>query len=131
MLFILYYLFYRHYVDDILTVFESKECAMQFFNWLNTSSNHIKFTFKQEHHGKIIFLDVELNKADGELKTKWHMKNTNKGTYLHKSAFSQTSPKTVAIRPLIFRALKISSSETIFKDAYEKSECIFILNGYH
>ena len=59
------------------------------------------------------------------------MKNTNTGTYLHKSAFSPTSHKTAAIRSLIFRALTISSSETFFEEAYEKIKWIFILNGYH
>ena len=95
-------------------------CCIKWYVRLNTLSNHIEFTFEQEHHGKIVFLDVELNKADGELKAKWQMKNTNTGTYLHKSAFSPTSHKTAAIRSLIFRALKISSSETFFEEAYEK-----------
>ena len=67
------YLFYRRYVDDILTVFESKESAMQFFNRLNTLSNHTKFTFEQENHGKIVFLDVELNQrfSTWGMRTPW------------------------------------------------------------
>ena len=59
------------------------------------------------------------------------MKNTNTGTYLHKSAFSSTRHKTAAIRSLIFRESKISSSETFFEEAYEKNKFIYILNGYH
>ena len=59
------------------------------------------------------------------------MKKTNTGVYLNKNANSPMIYKTAAIRSLIYRAWKISSSSTIFEETYKTIRNIFIANGFH
>jgi len=59
------------------------------------------------------------------------MKKTNTGVYLPKIAYSPTQCKTAAIRALIYRAFKLSSSRHSFSQSYDKIQLIFINNGFH
>ena len=52
----LYY--YKRYVDVIFTVFETKDHAVSFYNYINRQHSNIKFTMETEEAGKIPFLDV-------------------------------------------------------------------------
>ena len=95
--------------------------------------DHINNIHTQEHKksGKLVFLDVEIIKKGSKILTKWHLKSTNTGTYLHKSSYSPTSHKIAAMRSLIYRAYSICSSEMLFNECYSTIESIFINNGYH
>ena len=70
------HIWYR-YVDDTFTILH--EYAIQeFTDHLNSQSQHIKFTIKQEQGGQLPFLDTLLIlNDDGTLKTKIYCKPTN------------------------------------------------------
>jgi len=119
-------LFYKRYVDDIFAVFKSKTEADNFFNNMNLLHNNIKFTKEEEQNGSLNFLDLTITRNNNILETEWHIKSTNTGTYLHKSAFSPQTYKKAAIRSLIYRAYKLSSNKEKFEKAYEIIENIFI-----
>ena len=85
-----------------------------------------------EKDGNLVFLDINVQRdGTNNIQTKWHIKGTNTGTYLNKSAFSPHSHKSAAIRSLIYRAYRLSSKPAFFEAAYEPIRCIFINNGYH
>ena len=56
--------FYKRYVDDIFCMFEHKDHAYQFLNYLNEQHACIKFTIEEEENGKLPFLDVLVNKLE-------------------------------------------------------------------
>jgi len=124
-------LFYKRYVDDIFAIFDSPEDAENFHQYINTLHTNIKFTKEDQLNDKLIFLDVEIEKNGNRFNTRWHMKKTNTGTYLHKTAYSPDVYKKAAIKSLIYRAFRISSSNEIFESSYEVIKSIFICNGYH
>ena len=46
-------LFYKRYVDDIFCMFETKEDAHSFLDYLNSKHRNIKFTIEGEENGKL------------------------------------------------------------------------------
>ena len=52
----LYY--YKRYVDDIFAVFETKDYAVSFYNYIIRQHRNIKFTMETEKNCKLPFLDV-------------------------------------------------------------------------
>jgi len=123
-------LFYARYVDDIFAIFHNKEESDTFFEHIQNIHKNIQFTREDEQDGKLTFLDVEVYN-NATIDTKWHLKHTNTGTYLHKSANSPNSHKVAAMRSLIYRAHRICSSKELFDNCYFNIESIFINNGYH
>ena len=41
-------LYYKRYVDDIFAVFETKDHAVSFYNYINRQHSNIKFTMETE-----------------------------------------------------------------------------------
>jgi len=124
-------LYYKRYVDDTFAIFKTREEADQFFDQLNRAHSEIKFTMEREENNSLTFLDVTVIKTGTSLQTKWHMKGTNTGTYLNKTACSPNAHKVAAMRSLIYRAHKICSKPQYFETAYQEIQNIFINNGYH
>ena len=50
--------YYKRYVDDIFAVFETKDHAVLFYNYINRQRSNIKFTIGIEKDGKPPFLDI-------------------------------------------------------------------------
>ena len=111
--------FYVRYVDDILVVFNSNEKANIFYKYINSLDPNIKFTYEGEKEDLITFLDVNILKSQGKIDTKWHLKSTNTGTYLHKNSCSPTNHKVSAIRSLINRAYRICSTNELFEKSFK------------
>ena len=124
-------LFYTRYVDDVLAVFNHERDSDEFFKHINSIHRNIKFTREDEKDNRLTFLDVEIMKTDQNILMQWHLKSTNTGTYINKSAYSPTSHKVAAMRALIYRAYRICSNESLFEKCYQSIEAIFINNGYH
>ena len=76
-------LFWKRFIDDILTLFRgSRGEAEQFVNFLNSLfPGVIEFTFDFST-AKIVFLDVELSFKHGKIETSLHIKPTNLQMYL-------------------------------------------------
>ena len=76
-------LLWKRYIDDILMLFKGteEECE-SLVHWLNNfMPGVIKFKYEFSY-SKIVFLDLEIFKEDGKLRTSIHIKPTNKQLYL-------------------------------------------------
>jgi len=124
-------LFYRRYVDDVFAVFKNQLDAENFLDHINSFHPNLQFTIEHSEKNHLNFLDVSITRSNNKFHTDWYMKRTNTGVYLPKIAYSPMQYKTAAIRALIYRAYKLSSTEERFKQSYEKIKLIFINNGYH
>ena len=60
-------LFYRRYVDDTFTLFNSIEEANKFLEYINQQHPNIKFTIESENNKKLPFLDTLLSKTGDKL----------------------------------------------------------------
>ena len=54
--------FYRRYVDDCFLIFNEKEHAPLFLDYLNSKHQNINFTMETESNNQISFLDVLVRK---------------------------------------------------------------------
>ena len=124
-------IFYQRYVDDIFAVFHSKDEAETFLQHINTFHPNLKFTIEHPKDNRLTFLDITINVDNSRVETKWYMKKTNTGIYLPKIAYSPMKYKTAAIRALISRAYKLSSSNENFTESYKTIQLVFINNGFH
>ena len=102
--------FYRRYVDDIFCMFDSKEDAYKFLEYLNNRHDCIKFTIEEEEDGKLPFLDVLISKiVGGTFHTTTYRKPTNTGLLTNFTSFCSYSYKIGLIKTLVDRAYKINS----------------------
>ena len=124
-------LFYKRYVDDIFAVFRNKEDSEKFLFHINTFHPSLQFTIEHSVNNIIAFLDVQIHYNNNKVTTSWHIKRTNTGVYTPKASCSPMKYKTAAIRALIYRAYKLSSSIETFNKSYETITSIFINNGFH
>ena len=76
-------------------------------------------------------LAVETLNSQKKFDIKWHIKSINTGTYLYRKSFSLTIYKKSAVRALIFRAFKLSSSIQYSEDAFALIKYLFICNVYY
>ena len=52
-------IFYKRYVDDIITLFNNEEETLHFLDYINSNHKNIKFTIEKENTNKqITFLDL-------------------------------------------------------------------------
>ena len=95
---------WKRYIDDIFMLFKGtkEECEI-LVDWLNKLMPGV-IKFKYEYScSKIVFLDLEIFKEDGRLKTSIHIKPTNKQLYLdfnsnHPMHCKQSIPYSQALR---------------------------------
>ena len=103
-------LFYKRYVDDIFCMFESKEHAHKFLEYLNKQHHSIKFTIEEETNGRLPFLDITVSKLQsGSFHTTTYRKPTNTGLLTNFFSFCSYTYKTGLIKTLVDRAYKINS----------------------
>ena len=124
-------LLYKRYVDDVFAIFKTKFQARKFLNTLNLVNKNIQFTIEEELDNSLCFLDTNVQRVGKNFEVKWHLKTTNTGVYIPRSANCPLVYKTAAIRGLIYRAYKISSTYNLFEESFIKIKSIFIKNGYH
>ena len=104
--------FYKRYVDDIFCMFERKDHAYQFLEYLNKQHDCIKFTIEEEENSKLPFLDVLISKLDsGEFHTTTYRKPTNTGLLTNFISFCSYTYKVGLIKTLVDRAHKINSND--------------------
>ena len=78
--------FYRRYVDDIFAVFDKKEEALKFLDYLNSRHPNIKFTKEENINGVLPFLDVSISNLNG-FKTSVYHKSTYTGLLTNFKSF--------------------------------------------
>ena len=123
--------FYCRYVDDVLAIFDEPKEAEDFLHFINSINDNIQFTKEDEENKSLIFLDIELNCENNKIITKWHMKSTNTGQYLHKHAFAPQNYKYAAIKSLIYRAYRLTTKPSDFEAALISIRNVFVNLGYH
>ena len=61
--------FYRHYLDDIFTLFKPNDLLKYFQDFLNSYHNNMSFSMETEKERKLSFLDVEIIHKQGKFTT--------------------------------------------------------------
>ena len=56
--------FYKRYLDDTFLLFKDEQQSKQFFNYINSKHNNIKFTFEGESEQCLPFLDVFVKRTE-------------------------------------------------------------------
>ena len=120
---------YKRFVDDTFSLFNSKELANSFLDRLNEIHPSLRFTCEFEKDEKLPFLDVLVHKTDNCFLTSIYHKATFTGLYTRYDSFCPRRRKISLIKCLIDRIRKISSNEFLEKDLADLRS-IFLSNGY-
>ena len=100
---------WKRYVDDILEVIRrgTAEAPTQFLNGLDDSGS-IKFTYEEEHDGKLPFLDLLLDRTETDrLKFLIYRKPTHTDQYLNFSSHHPIERKLSVVRTLFERCQRL------------------------
>ena len=100
---------YKRFVDDIFAVFENEKEALEFFTYINSKHQNIKFTMDKSENGKLPFLDI-LIFENNPVKTSVYHKDTFTGLYLNFKSFAPFQYKKRLVGTLLDRTYKINSS---------------------
>ena len=124
--------FYRRYVDDTFCLFECRDDALRFLDFINTLHPSIKFDLEEEKQGKLEFLDTVISRVTNSpaphVSTK--IKKTDEGLFYHFSSFIPQQYKSNLISTLVYRIYKITSTMIIFDTDVELLENRLKLNGF-
>ena len=101
------------YVDDTFSLFDSKDTASRFLDFLNSRHPNIKFTMELEENGEIPFLDVCMKRDHNTFSTTVHHKKTFIGLSTKWDSFTPRKYKVNLIRTLTYRCLRICSKSTL------------------
>ena len=65
-------IFYKRYVDDIFSAFNTREQALRFCEFFNQQHPNIKFTKEENNNFKLAFLDVLVENTEKVVTTVYH-----------------------------------------------------------
>jgi hypothetical protein len=99
-------IWYR-YVDDIFSVIENNINTNEILVFLNNQHPNIKFTIEMEKHGKLPFLDTQVNRRKEGYYTTLYRKKTFTGVYLNWTSLTSRKYKLGLIYYLMDRIWKI------------------------
>ena len=121
--------YYKRYVDDIFAVFETKDHAVSFYNYISRQHRNIKFTMETEKNGKLPFLDVLVcNKPN--LVTSVYRKPTYTGLLANFFSFTPSKYKNDLIKTFLDRCYKINNIWIGFDKDLEKLTKILNKNQF-
>ena len=106
-------LLYTRYVDDAFAILRSEAEADKFFTALNSLNSALKFTMKKEANQTLPFLDVKIEKENGQFLSSIYRKLTFTGQYIRWDSFGPSKCKTNLIETLVHRALLICSKSKL------------------
>ena len=123
-------LYYKRYVDDIFAVFETKDHAVSFYNYISKEHSNIKFTMETEKkNGKLSFLNVLVyNKPN--LVTSVYRKPTYPGLLTNIFSFTSSKYKNGLIKTLLDRCYKINNAWKVFDNNLENLTKILNKNQF-
>ena len=122
--------YYRRYVDDIFVLFETADQLEKFKVYLNSKHQNINFTSELEKDGKLPFLDMLIDRNDGNITTSVYRKPTFTGVYTHFHSFLPSIYKFGLLSTILFRYFSICSSFQLFHLEVVEFKKIFLKNGY-
>ena len=121
--------YYRRYLDDTFAVFSEPQHAEQFFEFINSHHDAIKFTMERENNKELPFLDMKIkrntNNSD-QFTTSVYRKPTFTGLGSNYFSFIPLLYKLNSIRTLIHRAYHLSSTYLFFHQ-----ELTFLVSYFH
>lgn len=114
-------MFWYRYVDDIFTIWDDSWGTFdEFLDKLNNLVPSIKFKVEWEIEGKLPFLDILINRANGNLNFSVYRKPTHSGSYLHFFSHHSDKVKSSVASGLFLRALRICSPQNLDQEI----ECV-------
>ena len=122
--------FYRRYVDDIFVLFENEKQLEKFRDYLNSKHKNINFTMELEKDGTLPFLDMLIDRNNGQITTSVYRKPTFTGVYTHYQSFLPSIYKIGLLSTILFRYFSICSSFQLFHLQILEFKNIFLRNGY-
>ena len=122
-------LFYKRYVDDIISIFNTEEDSLNFLDYLNTRHPNIRFTMEKQIKNKISFLDVHLENLNS-LITSVFRKSTFTGILTNFHSYTSFIYKKSLINCLIDRAFKINNTWLGFHKDLQEIKNILKKNSY-
>ena len=123
-------IFYKRYVDDTFLLFKNRNHVPLFLDYLNSQHSNIKFTSQVEENKIISFLDIEIQRFNDNFATSVYRKPTFSGQGLSFFSFCSFLFKINAMKTLIHRAYRLSSSYFKLNDEFEFLVNYFRNNGY-
>ena len=84
----------------------------EFFEFINTNHENIKFTFETEVNGILPFLDIFISMKSSSFDTTTYYKKTYTGILTNFTSFTSMKHKIGHVKTLVDRAFKINSSYT-------------------
>lgn len=121
---------YRRYIDDCFVLFNKKENAEHFLDYINNKHSNIKFTSEVEIENKISFLDIQIERDNDEFVTSVFRKKTFSGLASSYFGFVSRCFKISPVKTLIYRAFNISSKLSCFDREIQFLRNYFCDNGY-
>ena len=100
-------LIYLRHVDDTFAMFEDEFNCNRFLKQLNSLHQSLTFTHEKKVNGKLLFLDVLVEKSNTKFLTSVYRKPSFSGQYNRWDSFGPKSRKNNFIGTLLHRALAI------------------------
>ena len=122
--------FIRGYVGDTFAVFGSELDAHDFYSYLNSRHENIKFTFGKEKDNKLPFLDILINNNESDLQTLVFHKKTYTGLLLNYFSFVPNCYKLGLIKTLVDRMYRNNNSWAGFDKDLKDLKNILQKNQY-
>ena len=122
--------FYCRYVDDTFATFDSEEQAGSCLDYINGWHPNVRFTMETENNNSLSFLDVSILRTNNTFVTSIFRKPTHTGLGIHFYNFNSFRFKLNALRSLISRGFKISSTYKICDEEINFLFDYFNNNGF-
>jgi len=117
------------YVDVTFSLFDSKDTATRFLDFLNSRHPNISVTIELEENREIPFVDVCIKRDHNTFSTTVHHKKTFTGLYTKWDSFTPRKYKINLIRTLTYRCLRIYSKSTSLQSTLSDLKNYLLQNG--
>ena len=119
--------YYKRYVDDTLTIMPDITSAVNFLEILNQyhSGLSFKFTMETNSNSTLPFLGTQLLNKHTHVETKVYVKPTNTGLLLHYKSHVDDRYKRGLPKPMLDRALRLSSNCCCFSEECDRLKLLF------
>ena len=117
-------------IDDTLSVWQSENVFLEFFEYLNTLHPSIKWTNETEKDNKIAIFDILILRTELGYDTTVYRKPAASDRYIHYTSAQAWKEKASAIYTLRERAHEYCNNETLLAEELSYLLQVFIQNGY-
>lgn len=118
------------YVDDVFVVWpHGRQTLDEFLEHANRQHRNIQFTMELEENNTLPFLDVLVEKRNGDIQFKVYRKPTHTDRYLHATSHHHPKQKRGLMNTLVHRA-KTICSENHLQSELDHLRGALIDNGY-